>query len=73
MCKVSNQSTDSPVRAHTKSAVIVKNQLVLLDFSFIFVCRCKWVLDIAGKLARRQLVGHLQLHYHLSGSRFRDL
>ena len=56
-CNLSNQS--SPVRVHTKSAVIVKNQLVLLKFSFIFVCRCKWILDVAtavmftGKLARR--------------------
>ena len=56
--KESNLSSQSsPVQSQT---VGLKNQLVLLKFFFIFVCRCKWVLDVAAAVIfTGKSAGHL--------------
>ena len=46
---------------YTKSTVVLEDQLVLLKLAFVFVCRCKWVVDVATAVVfAGQLAGCLR-------------
>ena len=54
----------SSVVQYTKPTVILKNDLVLLKFTFIFIHGCKWIFGVAatviftGKSLQKWLDGH---------------